>query len=284
MAILGIDIGGSSLKVVLREKEKILKKEVFELPKKQKKFLDLLEKIYKNFSQKRIVEKIGIAIAGILDKKREKLVRAPNLNFLEGIKIKELIEKKLKRKVFIENDVNCFGLAEKFWGKAKNFDYFLCVVLGSGIGGAIFVNEKLILGENGGAGEIGHIFLDIKNKLDFEDLASDKFLKRKLRKNSFQTKILAEKRNKKAIKIFEELGKNLGLGIVNLIHIFDPQAIILGGGVTLAKKFFEKEMRKTIREFIISKSYKTKILFSNLGRFGGALGATFIEKLNYGRT
>jgi len=276
MAILGMDIGGSSLKVVLREKEKILKKEVFDLPRKKKDLFDLIEKIYKNFSQKNKLEKVGIGVAGILDKKREKLIRAPNLSFLEGVKIKKEIEKKLKRKVFIENDVNCFGLGEKFFGKAKNLDYFIFLALGSGIGGAIFVDGKLILGEEGGAGEIGHIFLDIKNKFDFEELASDKFLKRKLGKNSFSAKILAEKGQKGAIKIFKELGKNLGFGIVNLIHIFDPQAIILGGGIILAKKFFEKEMKETIKKFVISKSYKTKILFSNLGRFGGAIGASFL--------
>ncbi len=277
MAILGIDIGGSSLKVALREKEKILKKEVFDLPKEKKELLNLIEKIYRNFSQKKNLEKIGIGVAGILDKKREKLVRAPNLPFLEGVNIKKLIEEKLKRKVFVENDVNCYALGEKFLGKGKNLNYFICVVLGSGIGGAIFLNGKLILGDSGGAGEIGHIFLNIERKLEFEDLASDKFLKRKLMKNTFEAKILAEKGCQKSVEIFKELGKNLGFGIVNLIHIFDPQAIILGGGIILARKFFEKEMKKTIKRFIISKSYKTKILFSNLGRFGGAIGATFIK-------
>jgi glucokinase len=276
MAILGLDIGGSSLKVVLREKEKILKKEVFNLPREKKELFGLIEKIYKNFSQKNKLEKVGIGVAGILDKEREKIMKAPNLSFLEGVKIKKEIEKKLKRKVFIENDVNCFGLGEKFFGKAKNLDYFIFLALGSGIGGAIFVNGKLILGKEGGAGEIGHIFLDIKNKLDFEELASDKFLKRKLKKNTFEAKNLAEKGEKRSIEAFKELGKNLGFGIVNLIHIFDPQAIILGGGVILARKFFEKEMKETIKKFIISKSYKTKILFSNLGRFGGAIGASFL--------
>jgi len=276
MAILGIDIGGSSLKVVLREKEKILKKEVFDLPKEKKEIFKLVEKIYKNFSQKMNLEKVGIGVAGILDKKREKLVRAPNLSLLEGTNVKKIIEKKLKRKVFVENDANCFALGEKFMGKAKDFDYFIFLALGSGIGGAIFFNGELILGKHGGAGEIGHIFLDIGKKLDFEDLASDKFLKRKLKKNSFETKILAEKGEKRAIEVFKELGRNLGLGIVNSIHIFDPQAIILGGGITIARKFFEKEMKETVKKFIISKSYKSKILFSNLERFGGAIGATFI--------
>jgi glucokinase len=277
MVVLGMDIGGSSLKVVLREKEKILKKEVFNLPREKKELFGLIEKIYKNFSQKNKLEKVGIGVAGILDKNREKIMRAPNLSFLEGVKITEEIEKRLKRKVFIENDVNCFGLGEKFFGKAKNLNYFIFLALGSGIGGAIFVNGKLILGKEGGAGEIGHIFLDIKNKLDFEELASDKFLKRKLKKNTFEAKNLAEKGEKRAIEAFKELGKNLGFGIVNLIHIFDPEAIILGGGVILARKFFEKEMKETIKKFIISKSYKTKILFSNLGRFGGAIGASFLE-------
>jgi glucokinase len=277
MVVLGMDIGGSSLKVVLREKEKILKKEVFNLPREKKELFDLIEKIYKNFSQKNKLEKVGIGVAGILDKNREKIMRAPNLSFLEGVKITEEIEKRLKRKVFIENDVNCFGLGEKFFGKAKNLNYFIFLALGSGIGGAIFVNGKLILGKEGGAGEIGHIFLDIKNKLDLEELASDKFLKRKLKKNTFEAKNLAEKGEKRAIEAFKELGKNLGFGIVNLIHIFDPEAIILGGGVILARKFFEKEMKETIKKFIISKSYKTKILFSNLGRFGGAIGASFLE-------
>jgi len=277
MAVLGIDVGGSSIKAVLREKEKISKRRVFELPREKEELLNFIEKIYKNFSQNKNLGKVGTSLAGILDKKREELVKAPNLSFLEGIKIKEKIEKRLDRKIFVENDVNCFALGEKFLGKAKNFDYFISLALGSGIGGAIFVNGKLILGESGGAGEIGHIFLDIKRKLDFEELASDKFLKRKLGKNSFEAKILAEKRDKKAIEAFKELGRNLGFGIVNLIHIFDPQAIILGGGITLAKKFFEKEMRKTVKKFTISKSYRTKILFSNLGRFGGAIGATFIE-------
>jgi glucokinase len=277
MAVLGIDAGGSSVKVVLREKEKIEKKEVFELSREKKEFLNLLEKIYRIFSKNKKIEKIGVGLAGILDKKRETVVRAPNIFWLENIKIKKILQERLKRKIFIENDVNCFALGEKFFGQAKNFDYFITLVLGSGIGGAIFINGKIILGENGGAGEIGHTFLDIEKKLDFENLASTKFLKRKLNKNSLQAKMLAKKGDKRAIEAFKLLGRNLGFGIVNLIHIFDPQAIILGGGVTMSKNFFEKEMKKTIKKFIISKSYKTKILFSKLGRFGGAIGATFIE-------
>lgn len=280
MYYTGLDIGGTSIKAVLVENKKIIKSQIKELPKNLKTLLELVKEIVEDLTKdikKSKIGGIGFALAGTLDLKRKKMLRSPNIKYLNNQPIKKLLEKKLKYPIKIENDVNCFLLGESKIGLAKNLKNVFYLAVGSGIGGALMVEGKIILGAHGSAGEVGHMIIDSKEYLDLEELASNKFIKRRLGMSSFEAIERIKLGDKKAIEIFKNLGKNLGIGIANVINIFDPEAIILSGGVVLAKKFILPGINWGIEKFVISPATKkTKILFSRFGRFGGALGATFL--------
>lgn len=280
MYYLGFDIGGSSIKAVLArgDQRKILNYKIEDLPSDLEDLLELTKKIYIEFSpitKSQRIAKIGLAVAGTLDLKREKMLNSPNIQYLNNQPIKKLFQKKLGCSVRLENDVNCHLLAERKIGLARNFQNVFYLTLGSGIGGALLFNGKLFLGAHGAAGEAGHMIID--EYLDLEELASNKFIMRSLGINS----IIAAKRARtgdiKAKEVFAKLGKNLGIGIANIINILDPEVIILGGGISLARKFILTGIKENIEKYVISPAAKkTKILFSRLGRLGGAIGATFL--------
>lgn len=285
MYYLGFDIGGSSVKAVLVKERKVIKSKIEELPKSLKAFLKLIEKITNELTKDipaKEIAGIGIGVAGTLDLKREKMLNSPNIPYLNNKPLKKLFQKKLKYPVKLENDVNCFLLAESKIGLAQNLKNIFYLTLGSGIGGALMINGQLILGAHGAAGEAGHMIIEPNKKLDLEELASNKFIKRILKIGSVEAERRARTGDKKAKEAFKKLGKNLGVGIANIINIFDPEAVILAGGVSLAKKFILSDIKKEIKKYVTSPAArKTKILFSKLGRFGGAIGATFLLGRHY---
>lgn len=296
MYYIGFDIGGSSVKAVILKRTrksgriKILKEKIKNLPSNFKGLLELLNEIVVEFSlivKSNKIAGIGLALAGTLDKRREKMLNSPNIRYLNNKPLKRLFELKLKYPVKIENDVNCYLLAEskigliapsQILGRGKNVFY---LTLGSGIGGALMVDGKIILGAHGAAGEVGHMLLKLKidECLDLEELASNKFIMRSLGIGSIEAERKARAGDKKAKKVFNQLSKNLGIGIANIINIFDPEAIILSGGLSLAKNLILPGIKKEVKKYVTSPAAKkTKILFSRLGRFGGAIGATFLFK------
>ena len=288
---LGFDIGGSSLKAVLvknlaREKSKgrkIIKSEIEDLPDNLEKLLYLVSKIVSDFTigiKPTEIEGIGFALAGVLDLKREKMLVSPNIKYLNNQPIKKLLVQKLKPyRIKIEHDVHCFLLAETRIGLAKFFKNVFYLTLGTGIGGAWMVDGKIILGSHGAAGEIGHMIINLKTIKgeDLEELAANKFIKKWLGIGSIEARQRAQAGDKKAREIFAQLGQNLGIGLANIINIFDPEAIVLSGGLIEAKEFIWPTAKEEIEKFVISPAAKkTKILFSQLGQFGGAIGATLL--------
>jgi len=274
---IGFDIGGSSVKAVLVKNKQVIKSYVEDLPDSLFGLLDLLEKIFSELSKDVSVEGVGVAVAGAMDAKREKMLNSPNIKYLNNQPLKKMIGERLGCLIKIEHDVHCFLLAEKEIGLAKNFNNIFYLTLGTGIGGAWMVGGKIYTGAHGSAGEAGHIIID-RNQ-DLEYLASNRFIKKELGLGSIKALKLAQEGDQKTREVFHRLGKNLGTGIANIINIFDPEAVIISGGISEAKEFIEPAIEENIAKYVVSpEAKKTKILFSELGRFGGALGATLLFK------
>ncbi len=290
MYYLGFDIGGSSLKAVLVKNKKIIKSKIQDTPKNLEGLLNLVGEIKEELAGKVESSKIGgvgIALPGAMDKEREIMFNSPNITFLNGQPIKKLLEEKLKPySVKIEHDVHCFLLAEKEIGLAKKLKHVFFLTLGTGIGGAWMTDRKIFFGAHGAAGEAGHMIINLKTQNsnvkivegeDLEELAANKFIKKHLGIGSIKAEHRARAGDKKAQEVFHQIGKNLGIGIANIINIFDPEAVILSGGIADSKEFILPNIKEGIKEFVISpEAKKTKILFSELGRFGGALGASLL--------
>lgn len=275
MRYLGFDIGGSSVKAVLIENRKIVASKTENLPENFPGLISLLVKIKNDFkkSNPKKISGAGFAFAGTLDKKREKMLNSVNIKYLNNKPLKKILSAEFKKMpVKLEHDTHCFLLAENKIGNARNLKNVFYLTLGTGIGGAFMIDGKIQKGFHGAAGEAGHMIINRKNGDDFEQIGANKFIFKKLGASPIKNK-------KKTDKVYKELGLNIGVGIANIINIFDPEAVILSGGIINAKikKLIEPGIKSTVKKSVISpESKKTKILFSKMSRFGGALGAALL--------
>jgi len=151
------------------------------------------------------------------------------------------------------------------------------LTLGSGVGGAWMVDGKISIGAHGTAGEIAHTIINIDQSIELEAMASNKFIVSLLGIGSVEVGKSAMAGDKKAQEAIGQLGRNLGVGVANIINIFDPEAIIINGGISEAQELILPGIKENIAKFVSSPAAReTKILFSQLGRFGGALGAALM--------
>ena len=281
MYYLGFDVGGSSVKAVLVKERKIIKSIIENLPTDLVGLLVLVEKVIGELTAglaQNEIKGIGFGLAGALDAEREKTLNSPNISYLNNQPIKRLLTEKLAPwPIKIEHDVHCFLLAETKFGLAQNLKNVFYLTLGTGIGGALLINGRIFAGAHGAAGEVGHMVIDLSNQLDWEELTANKFVKKMIGVSGDEAEKLARSGDQKAKELFDERGRNLGIGIANIINIFDPEAIIIGGGMVSAREFILEGAQKGIETYVISPAAKqTKILFSELGRMGGAWGAALL--------
>jgi len=285
MFFIGIDIGGTKIKGILREGKKILSRLEKSTPKDQieilRAILYLIDSLIKqsNVNQKEIGG-IGLAIAGILDLNKGKIIKSKNIPAINGLTIRKVIKKEIGlEKVRIDNDANCFLLGEIKAGSAQGINNILGITLGSGVGGGIWLNNKIYSGNNGTAAEFGWMIIREKrdNLLSLEDLCSRKWFLSNIQKEPKEIYSLAKSGDKNALNIWQSYGENLGIGLSNLINIFNPSIIILGGGISQASQFFRQTMKKKIKDLVLSPlAKKTKIIKSKAPNKAGAIGASYL--------
>ncbi len=288
MHIIGIDIGATNTRFVLLKDLVVLRSRKISTPKTKKEIIEVLEKNIREIAIKPGLSKIfgiGIGVPGPLNKKRDLILNPPNLIGLKNCALPEIIEKDLNIKTKIENDANCFILAEARTGVGKGAEIVVGITLGSGLGSGIVVGDRIYQGFFGNAGEIGHMtikFDGLKCSCGsigcFEEYASQKYIKRRTRISAQELNKLAVKGDKSAQKIWQEFGRNLGIGLANIINILDPEVIVIGGGISGANKFFMKSARKEIQKRVLSPISKknVKIKITKFKGFAGAIGATLL--------
>jgi predicted NBD/HSP70 family sugar kinase len=284
---IGFDIGGSSIKSVIYNDGKIIFRysENIQGINEASKLAKLVAKILSRMVQEKKAgrkDSVGIAVAGIFDKKREIMLRSPNISYLNGLNLKTIFKEHLEHDFFLENDANCFLLREKINGLAKNLENVFCLTLGTGIGGARLLDNKIYMGFNGSAGEAGHMLIDKKEELDFEDLASEKLLKKELNIDAQEAKKLADSGDQQTLALLKVFGRNLGIGVANIVNICDPQIVIIGGGCSQLKNYLLPAVRKVMSEKVISNLAKnTKVAFAwenEKSIFFGAEGAAIMAQ------
>jgi len=284
MYSIGFDIGGSSIKAVLVKDEQIIKSVIYDTPGRLEDLMVLIAKMRDELSSDlgaEAINGIGFGVAGTPDANREIMLNSPNIEYLNGQPLKKMLVEKLDfDRIKLEHDVHCFLLAEKKLGLAKNFKNLFYLTLGTGIGSAWMVEGKIFYGSHGAASESGHMVIEAEKAPDmdeFEELAANKFIIKMLGFGSNEAIKRARAGEKKPEEVLRQLGRNLGVGLGNIINAFDPEAIILSGGIAEAKEFILPGIREGIEKYVISPAAKkTQILFSELGRLGGALGAAMM--------
>ena len=285
MFVIGIDIGASNIKFVLMDKTRILKKHKIATPKTKKELIEALKSNIRGISASIGISKIagiGIGVLGPIDRKSCKIINPPNLKILENCEICKILRKDFKTRIKIENDANCFAFAEAKMGAGKRANIVLGITLGSGVGGGLIIENKIYHGAFGSAGEIGHMAINFDGLKCgcgsvgcFEAYASQKYISARTKISASELDKLAKKGNKAAKEIWEDFGKNLGIGIANLVNILDPEIVVVGGGFSQAGEFILKPARDEAKKRILSPLSRknVKIKKSKLGDFAGAIGA-----------
>lgn len=268
--VLGIDIGGSKINFVLLaspagglKNQKILKREKVATPQKRAEIIGLLTGEIKKFK----VQKAGIGVPGPLNKKGDLILNPPNLKALWNCPLAKIIEKETGIKTKMDNDANCFALAETLLGAGKGAEIVFGITLGTGVGGGLVIDGKIYRGAFGSAGEAGHMTIKFDGPRCtcgssgcLEEYASERFFrKRGLRYN--------------------EYGRYLGIGLSNVINLFDPQVIVIGGGISSSYQDFIQIARKEMAIRVISPLSKkyVKIKKAALGEWAGAAGAALLH-------
>lgn len=246
---------------------------------------------------------IGIGAPGPLDAPRGIILQAPNIPGMDGFPIKARLEAELGAPTFIGNDANLAALGEHRLGAGRGVAHLIYMTISTGIGGGIIVNDQLLLGARGFAGEIGHQTIDAfgpvcncGNVGCLEALASGPAIARMalddIRKGRESRLLDMVKRDhtqitaavvaqaaragdKLARRTFERAGFYLGLGLVNLLHSFDTQLFVLGGGIALNTwDLFAPEMSKTFDKYAIKGMRAgVRIVPAELGDDAGLVGA-----------
>ena len=187
-------------------------------------------------------EKIGIGVPSIIDHEKGVVYDVQNIPSWDIVPIKALMEKEFSLPSAVDNDVNCFALGEKHFGIGKQYRNFVGITIGTGIGAGIVIDGKLYRGSNTGAGEIG--CLPYLNS-DYEHYCSCQWMnKRGL--NALELSERAQRNDVEAIAIWEEFGRHLGKLLQAILLTYDPEAIIIGGGITGGSDFFKTAMMQSM--------------------------------------
>jgi glucokinase len=273
---IGIDLGGTNLKAgVINERNEIVYQHTVPTNASDGKdaVLDTLIKFMNLLTKKFIkARSIGIGVPGVTTDEGV-VVMAPNLPGWENVPLIDILKEHTNLPITLDNDANLAAYAELFMGAARDTDSFLYVSLGTGVGGAIVIDRQIYRGLSGGAGELGHMIIDIGQKINptapYRTGILEEFIGRKqisdfaksVLKN-FPNSILhrsdktdpyfisqALYKNDEAAKyIFTVIGEYLGVGLASVLNVLDLRLVVIGGGLSQAHPLFLDVALETVRQ------------------------------------
>ncbi len=298
---IGVDIGGTQLRAAAYpagETRPLTQKRTLTKAKDQAPVDRLLELIESVWPADHTVKAIGLAAPGPLNPRTGVLFAAPNIPGWVNMPLAQLVRDRFHVPTFLGNDANLAALAEWKFGAGRGYDHLLYITVSTGIGGGVIENGRLILGYQGLATEIGHVTVMPDGPLcgcgqrgHLEALASGTAIARYVadqiasgvpssladipNPSARDVSLAAEQGDPLAISALKRAGTYLGLGIANYLHLFNPQIIVLGGGVSQSGAFLLEPLRSTLAERVISPEYLHGLVITHaaLGDNTGLLGA-----------
>lgn len=279
MMNIGIDLGGTKIKVGIEHQGKIIHQKKAFLKEKDS-FDSTIEQVFQLISplaQER-VGGIGIGVPSVVDVENGIVYNVTNIPSWKKVALKSILEKEFNLPVFVNNDVNCYTLGEHRFGLAKGFDTVVGMSIGTGLGSGIIIKNKLYAGNNCGAGEIG--LLPYKDK-NIEYYASGNFFEAFHQTTAVEASHAARRGDENALKQWREFGYHFGAAVQVVLYAYDPQVIIIGGSVSQAFEYFKDSMYESFSDFIYPESIqRLKIFISeneNIALLGAAALVNFSQ-------
>ncbi len=284
---IGIDLGGTKTEGILLNEnlEPIERKRILTPQNNYTAVLNSILDLVNELKTKTNESTIGICTPGAISKKTG-LIKNSNTQCLIGMPLKEDLEKALGQKISMENDANCFAMAEAKMGAAKDYNMVFGVIMGTGVGGGIVINGKIHQGRTNIAGEWGHHTLHQNGNKCYcgksgcvETYISGPALEKKWNdltgKQESLPQIIQNLDDDKGLQWKNEFLNNFGTALANVIDILDPDAIVLGGGVSNIS-FLYDEGKKAVYDSVFSDLVDTPILKNQLGDSAGVFGASLL--------
>ena len=315
--VVGVDIGGKNLRILIVDLLGNITSYYREGNYKKTSAETMLNKILFRIDELCTTNKISnekiigmeISVSGCVNIELEQIIFGPNINFLKNYPIKNYLQKKINKPIFIEDSARCMAIAEKKHGLARNYDNFIFVNLGEDVGSGIYIDGKIYRGSVGIAGELGHVTVHENgpickcgNKGCLEVLTSSSGIINRVKEgieNSIETSV-AEKINgdyyklstelicneaikgdKFAFSIINKTGEYVGIGIAIALNLFASNLIVIGGGISNCGDILLNTIKRTVRSRVMNViSEKLEIVKSDLGEDIAALGAAddFLDK------
>ena len=310
LPVLAIDLGGTKIiAALISNKGQVLAREYHltladEGPRSViKRILSAIDHLLglRNIDPSQL-DSISIAAAGAINPEKGLVTSSPNLPGWNNVPLRDTIRRKYKVNTFLINDANAAALGEHHFGAGKGVNNLVLLALGTGIGGGIIINGKLYSGSHGSAGEIGHMTIDINgprcncgNIGCLEVLASGtavaKEAVRRIRQGersslteivegkienitAEKVSIAAQGGDSLASEVISSAAFYLGVGMVNLVNIFNPEMIIVGGGMAKMGDLLLNPAKQIVRERAFQSSAQAvRIVPAQLGDDAGVLGA-----------
>jgi fructokinase len=286
---IGIDLGGTKIEgLCLDDNLQIIQRK--RIPTNQQNgyhsIVESIVSLTKDLTKGISNYSVGICTPGAISKKTG-LIKNSNTQCLIGMPLKDDLEKSLERKIVMENDANCFAMAEATIGAAADYGVVFGVILGTGVGGGIIIDGKIHRGRTYIAGEWGHHTLHQNGNKCYcgrrgcvETYISGPALEKRWSeltgRTELLTSIIQNLNSEGALQWKKEFLENFGMGLANVIDILDPDVIVLGGGVSNVD-FLYTEGRNAVYHQVFSDLVDTPILKNKLGDSAGVFGAALLS-------
>ena len=286
---IGIDLGGTKIECIVLENQKEIFRDriLTESEKGSDHILNQIHQIY----QKAILfienqkHSLGICTPGSISPDTN-LLRNSNTTCLNGLSFKKILEDKLDHSLSIENDANCFALAEAVMGAGQDHAFIFGVIMGTGCGGGFVHNKKLRVGPNLISGEWGHSILHTNGHTCYcqkqgcvETYISGGGLSKILNNHGIHLSVEAffkkEEKNNIESRIYQNFMNDFAQAMGNIINSIDPDIIILGGGLSNVDSLYTDGIN-AINQYIFSETLKTPIVRNQLGDSAGVFGAALL--------
>jgi glucokinase len=254
MSVIGVNLEGSILSLGRIENNQIEKIITNTVDHRADKFIilenicDLINDIFTDD-----VSGIGFGVPSMVDIERGIVFDVHNIPSWKRVHLKDLLEKRFKVPVYVNNDANCFAVGERHFGKTKKSTNSVGLIIGMGVGSGIILNHKLFSGKNCMAGEFGKIPY---MKHDFEYYCCEGFFEKNRGRKGIDFFNAALQGDEESVKVFDEFGYHLGNLIKTILYSVDPDMIVLGNSASKYFELFKDAMWDCIKDFVFPQSIK----------------------------